>query len=402
MRVLVLNSGSATLKFQLRDVDAHDNVSGNDVTLARGLVERIGGAASYRFERNGSADEQGSLTAQNHQQAVNKVLEWLARQLESDSFEAVGHRVVHGGDRFPKSVLLDEEVIASLDQLNELAPLHNPGSVSGIHAARISLGEKIPMAAVFDTSFHRTIPLPAATYAIPHELSSKHGIRRYGFHGLAHEYNLLRYHELSGTPIEHINLISLHLGNGCSAAAIKGGISVDTSMGFTPLEGLVMGTRSGDLDPAIVSYLWRKETVDASEIEKWLNTRSGLLGMSGISNDMRELMPLYITDARVRLAIDVFCHRARKYLGAYMAVLNGAEALVFSGGIGENSSFVRENICRDMEWCGLQLNTSLNDSVSGKDASIATADSKIGVLVIHNQEEFIIARETAALVTGNS
>jgi acetate kinase len=274
VKILVLNSGSATLKFQLREIDPHGTVGGNDSKLAHGTVERIGQASSFKFERLGTVAEQGSFKAENHEQAVGKIIEWLTGEPDTRSLEAVGHRVVHGGDKFPEPVLLDEAVIALLDELNELAPLHNPGSVSGIRAARKALGEKIPMAAVFDTSFHRTIPLTASTYAIPHELSTKHRVRRYGFHGLAHQYNLLRYSELSRTPIDHINLISLHLGNGCSAAAIREGISVDTSMGFTPLEGLVMGTRSGDLDPALVSYLSRKEGVDADEIERWLNTRS--------------------------------------------------------------------------------------------------------------------------------
>ena len=398
MKILVLNSGSATLKFQLREIDRHGTIGGNDSKLAQGTVERIGQASSFRFERLGTVAEQGSFKAENHEQAVGKIIEWLTGEPDTRSLEAVGHRVVHGGDKFPEPVLLDEAVIASLDELNELAPLHNPGSVSGIRAARKALGEKIPMAAVFDTSFHRTIPLTASTYAIPHELSTKHRVRRYGFHGLAHQYNLLRYQELSSTPIDHIDMVSLHLGNGCSAAAIKAGVSVETSMGFTPLEGLVMGTRSGDLDPALVSYLSRKEGVDAGEIERWLNTRSGLLGISGISNDMRELMPRYLADARVRLAIDVFCHRARKYVGAYMAVLNGAQAVVFSGGIGENSPFIREMICREMEWCDLKLNASANESPFGEDVSIADPQSKINVLVIHNDEEFIIARETATLL----
>ena len=401
MKVLVLNSGRSTLKFQLRQIDPHGSVGGSLSKLAQGAVERIGGASSFRFERLGTVPAQGRINAENHEQAVDKVLEWLAGQPDTTSFEAVGHRVVHGGDKFSEPVLLDASVIASLVELNELAPLHNPGSVSGIRAARKALGEKIPMAAVFDTSFHRTIPLAASTYAIPHELSTKHGVRRFGFHGLAHQYNLLRYHEISRTPIDHINLVSLHLGNGCSAAAIKGGISVDTSMGFTPLEGLVMGTRSGDLDPALMSYLSHKESVDAGEIERWLNTRSGLLGISGVSNDMRELIPRYLADARVRLAIDVFCHRARKYLGAYMAVLNGTHALVFSGGIGENSPFIREMICRDMEWCGVKLNAPANESAFGKDVSIADAESKISLLVIHNDEESIIARDTAALLTAD-
>ncbi|MGH7782631.1 MAG: acetate/propionate family kinase [Candidatus Binatia bacterium] len=398
MKVLVFNSGSSTLKFQLIEISPGKSDRGNDRKLAHGVIDRIGGASSYRCQVTGSAAEENTFAAQNHEEAVVKVIEWLAAHPELPAFDAVGHRVVHGGDRFASSVLVDDRVIASLDQLTDLAPLHNPGSVSGIRAARKALGIKIPMVAVFDTSFHHTIPEQASTYAIPHELSSKHGIRRYGFHGLAHQYDLLRYHELTGTPIERINIVTLHLGNGCSATAVKGGKSVDTSMGFTPLEGLVMGTRSGDLDPALVSYLARKESVDSAEIERWLNTRSGLLGISGLSNDMRELTAAYEENPRVRLAVDVFCYRARKYLGAYLAVLNGAEAVVFSGGIGENSSLVREQICRDMEWCGLKLDAAANASAIGKDRSIAAVDSNIEAFVIHSDEEWIIARETVGLV----
>jgi len=306
---------------------------------------------------------------------------------------------VHGGERFIRSALIDDKVIAALEALCELAPLHNPGALSGIRAARKILGETVPMVAAFDTSFHHTIAEPVATYAIPYELSQKHRIRRYGFHGIAHQYDVARYAELNGKQAAEINIVTLHLGNGCSASAIRNGQSIDTSMGFTPLEGLVMGTRSGDMDPALVSYLARKENVDAAEVESWLNKRSGLLGLSGRSNDMRELTAAYNTDPRARLAIDVFCYRARKYVGAYFAVLEGAaEALIFSGGIGENSTLVRREICRGMEWCGLTLDENTNAKVAGRDGRISARNSKRQIFVIHTDEEALIARDVAAVI----
>lgn len=398
MKILVLNCGSSTLKFQLIETVAAPKSTADDVKLARGLIDRIGGASSLRFEAAGSPEERQQATVGNHEEAVGKVIEWLNSNPRLRAFDAVGHRVVHGGERFASSVCIDEQVVAALDSLCEIAPLHNPASVSGIRAARLVLGATMPMVAAFDTSFHRSLPEPAFTYAIPHELSTKHRIRRYGFHGLAHEYSVLRYGELTGTTKERVNVVTLHLGNGCSACAIRGGESRDTSMGFTPLEGLVMGTRSGDLDPALVSYLAQAERVEAAEIEHWLNTRSGLLGISGLFNDMRELMSACDANPRARLAVEVFCYRARKYLGAYLAVLGGAEAVIFSGGIGENSPAVREKICQNMDWSGLKLDSAANSKTIGEDGRISTADSKLNAFVVHTDEELIIARETARLV----
>ena len=398
MKILVLNCGSSTLKFQLIETASGSSVTRSDRKLARGIVDRIGQAASYRFEaQGGSADEQ-IVPVDNHEEAVRLVIEWLNLHPELSGFDAVGHRVVHGGDRFTTSMLIDDQTLGVLDELSDLAPLHNPAAVSGIRAIRKILGPSIRMVAAFDTSFHHTIPEHAATYAIPYELSLKHKIRRYGFHGLAHEYSALRYGELTGTPKERINIVTLHLGNGCSACAIQHGQSVDTSMGFTPLEGLVMGTRSGDLDPAIVGYLAEKERVSANQVEHWLNTRSGLLGLSGLSNDMRELMAQYDENPRARLAVNVFGHRARKYLGAYLAALGGAEAVIFSGGIGENAPLVRKLICEGMEWCGLTLDLRLNATITGRDGELSAPDSRLKVFVIHTDEEAIIARETATLV----
>jgi acetate kinase len=397
MKVLVINCGSSTLKFELIELAGPSSPSNEAKKLARGVVDRIGDGASVRFEATGLSDQQESASLRDHEEAVGRVVDWLRSHEALRVFDAVGHRVVHGGDRFTASVLIDESVINTLDSLCEIAPLHNPASVGGIRAARALLGATLPMVAAFDTTFHRNLPEHASTYAIPHELSSKHHIRRYGFHGLAHQYSALRYGELTATAQEQINIVTLHLGNGCSACAIRGGRSVDTSMGFTPLEGLVMGTRSGDLDPALVSYLAQEEGVAVAEVENWLNKRSGLLGVSGLSNDMRELAAAYDTDPRARLAVDVFCHRARKYLGSYLATLGGAEAVIFSGGIGENSSLVRQKICEKMDWCGLQLDTAANAATFRRDNRISTANSKLSAFVIRSDEELVIARETARI-----
>lgn len=396
MNVLVLNCGSSTLKFQLIEIGGRASA---ERKLAGGIVDRIGGPASYHFDTNGDGVDEKALVVANHEEAARLVIAWLRSKSGLDSIDAVGHRVVHGGDRFSASVLIDDDVIAILEALCDLAPLHNPAAVSGIRATRKILGDAVPMVAAFDTSFHRTISDHAAIYAIPYELSQKHQIRRYGFHGLAHQFDLARYAEHNGKQAAEVSAVTLHLGNGCSGTAIRNGRSIDTSMGFTPLEGLVMGTRSGDLDPALVSYLARKEKVNAAEIEDWLNHRSGLLGLSGLSNDMRELTAAYNTDPRARLAIDVFCYRARKYVGAYFAALEGAaEALIFSGGIGENSTLVRREICRGMEWCGLTLDDVMNAKVSGRDGRISARNSERQIFVIHTDEEALIAREVAAMV----
>ncbi len=398
MNILVLNCGSSTLKFQLIEVAQGERP---ERKLARGLVDRIGADGSYRFEALGAAAVEAAVTAATHEDAARLVIDWLKRHPSLGQPDAVGHRVVHGGERFTTSALIDDGVLSELESLCELAPLHNPGALSGIRAARKILGATMPMVAAFDTSFHHTIPERAALYAIPFELSQRHKIRRYGFHGLAHQYDIARYAELTGKPVSQISAVTLHLGNGCSATAIRDGCSVDTSMGFTPLEGLVMGTRSGDLDPALVSFLARREKVDAGDIENLLNHHSGLRGLSGLSNDMRELTAAYDSNPRARLAVEMFCYRARKYLGAYLAALEGAaQAVIFSGGIGENSPLVRQKILRGMTWCGIDLDAEENTTTIGKDGKISSAASKLDVFVIHTDEEAIIARETARLIVA--
>jgi acetate kinase len=401
MKVLVFNCGSSTVKFRLLEI-APDAIPPASVrTLALGLVDRVGGDSTMKFEVAGEAPEKKAAPSRNHEEAVAAIMAWLKSTSTAGEFDVVAHRVVHGGRRFTTAVVIDDSVIDGLEALCELAPLHNPPSLAGIRATKALLERAVPMVAAFDTSFHGAIPDYAASYAIPRELAIKHGIRRYGFHGLAHEYSAGRYQEITGAAKEDVNIITLHLGNGCSACAIRAGESVDTSMGFTPLEGLVMGTRSGDLDPALVAFLAQAEHVDAAAVEDWLNKRSGLLGMSELSSDMRDVVSGYDTNPRAQLAVDVFCYRARKYLGAYLAILGGAEALVFSGGIGENSPFVREKICAGMEWCGLLLDEAQNAARVGTEGCISKTSARIRIFVIPSNEEAVIARQTAMLLTRN-
>jgi acetate kinase len=323
MNVLVFNCGSSSLKFQVIGLGGGARSDEPERRLAHGLIERIGGEASCAFGVTDGPRSQHTTRIANHAEAVREALNWLVSASVAGqntalrhNLDAVGQRIVHGGAYFHSSVRLDDDVIAKLQALNELAPLHNPPALAAIHACRTELGPALPMVAAFDTAFHQTLPDYAASYAMPYDLSERHGIRRYGFHGLAHRYVSIRYGELTGTPRDQVTIITLHLGNGCSASAIRHGQSVDTSMGFTPLEGLVMGTRSGDIDPTVMSYLMHKEGVSVDEVESWLNTRSGLRGVSGVSNDMRELLAQADRNARARLAVELFCYRARKYVGA--------------------------------------------------------------------------------------
>jgi acetate kinase len=391
MDVLALNCGSSSVKFQLIATGA----PGGERRRARGLIDRLGRGAIMRLEVDGKTV---SAPAAQAADAGTGVTEAIAAVREAGlGIDAVGHRVVHGGSRFTTPTLLDADVVAAIDALAELAPLHNEPSLGGIRAARSALGRDIPMVAVFDTAFHAGLPERAAWYAIPYALALKHGIRRYGFHGLSYRSVLGRYAELRGTPANGVTVVAFHLGNGASAAAIKDGVCVDTSMGFTPLEGLVMGTRSGDLDPSLVVYLAEREGVPAAEIERMLNRESGLLGLGGRA-DMRELLLAAPTDDRARRAIDVFCHRARKYLGAYLAVLGGADAVLFTGGIGEHAAEVRARICDDMQWCGVVLDEARNAAANGREGEVSAPGSRIQVWVIPTDEELVIARDTASVV----
>jgi acetate kinase len=403
MRVLVLNSGSSSIKFRL--VDAAEEPTGAltiRAPLLRGAVKGIGSASTFELVAPDSGRSVTPLTIHDHGQALHVLFERLAGSLRG--LDAVGHRVVHGGDRFLETTLITAEVEATIDALSELAPLHNPACVAAIRGARAAVGGALPMVAVFDTAFHQVMPEVAKRYALPADLAEQHGVRRYGFHGIAHASLAAGYAQATGRPLDETRLITLQLGQGCSITAIAGGRSVETSMGFTPLEGLVMGTRSGDVDPAVVSYLSRRTAAAPAEVERWLNERSGLLGLSGRSGDMRELLRAAAQegDARAQLAIAAFCHRIRKYLGAYLAVLGGAEAVIFGGGIGENAPEIRARICRGMDWCGLSLDPPRNAAAVGLAEGQATRISAPGVpvaaYVVAADEETWIARETVRLL----
>ena len=409
MNVLVVNSGSSSLKFQVIATDLERINQHKDDRLCKGEVEGIGGEASIRFQARNAAAQTFTASLRD----ISTALDYLVRYIASDQsgvpeiksaadVNAVGHRVVHGGERFSESALIDDKVLQGIEDCVDLAPLHNPINIQGIQAARKLFGNSTPQVAVFDTAFHHSIPEQAYIYAIPYDLYRQHRIRRYGFHGTSHRYVAFRYRALRGLTREQTNIITLHLGNGCSAAAIRGGDSVDTSMGMTPLEGLVMGTRSGDLDPAIVNIIAEKQGLSASEVDTLLNTKSGLLGISGLSNDMRELQAKVNErdDRRVRLAVEVFCYRARKYIGAFMACMGGADAVVFTGGIGENSPDVRARICAGMEWAGLHLDPAKNQETVGREALISTEDSKLLAYAIPTDEELLIARDTVRVILG--
>jgi acetate kinase len=398
MRILAINCGSSTLKFQLIETDGY-TTPGEQRRLARGVVDRIGPETNIEFRGADVETHRETAAVAGHDQATRRVLAWLESAGLLTGLDGVGHRVVHGGDRFVQPALVDDDVLEEIEALTELAPLHNAPSLEAIRAVRAVLGVGVPMVATFDTAFHRTLPQRASRYAIPIELAEKHRIRRYGFHGLAHRYMAERYAVIAGTPVEGVKLVTLQLGNGCSATAIDGGRSVETSMGFTPLEGLIMGTRSGDVDPSLAGYLARREGVDVEEAETWLNTRSGLRGISGRSSDMRELLEAEAGgDERAALAVDMFCHRVRKYVGAYLAVLGGADAIVFGGGIGENAPLVRARICAGMDWCGLKLDKERNDGMIGSEGRISTDDSRVHAHVIPVDEAAIIARDTASVL----
>jgi acetate kinase len=406
MNVLAINSGSSSLKFKVIEFDESPRAAARFTASSRyeGFIEDIGPAAKMMLRSAGKPVVQTTGTVLTHTEAVQCMMQRLeeSSKLEGRDLrvDAVGHRVVHGGEQFREPVMIDDDVMAAIDRLAEFAPLHIPGSIAGIEGARAVLGPHIPMVAVFDTAFHRSIPPRAATYAIDLDLARKHGIHRYGFHGIAHASLAGICATALSRPLAELRLITLQLGNGCSATAIDLGRSADTSMGFTPLEGLMMGTRSGDLDPAVVGHLARREGLSVDEVERLLNERSGLLGVSGLSHDMRELLKAAEgkPDSRAALALDMFCYRIRKYIGAYLAVLGGADALVFGGGIGERSAVIRARVCDEMGWCGLRLDRSRNEAtvqVAPSEAvRISEASAPISCYVVGVDEELEIARAT--------
>jgi len=410
MNVLILNCGSSSVKFQLIATDVERIEQNTDERLAHGIIERIGGEAIITLLATDKPPQRSTAPLRDTRAAVELVLRWACaeesgiKEVKSVAdIHAVGHRVVHGGEHFKQSVLITDEVLRGIEDCIDLAPLHNPANIRGINAAREVFGKGLPQVAVFDTAFHQTLPDHAYLYALPYQLYRRHRIRRYGFHGTSHRYVAYRYRQLKNIQRDQTNIITLHLGNGCSAAAIKGGNSIDTSMGLTPLEGLVMGTRSGDLDPAIIEFVAAKEGLSAQEVETLLNKQSGLLGLSGLTNDMRELLDeaRESNDRRAKLAIEIFCYRARKYIGSYLAAMNGADAVVFTGGIGENSAEVRAGICDGLGWLGLELDSERNHRLTdGHEGVISTDGSRLAAYVIPTNEELLIARDTVRVVCG--
>lgn len=401
MRVLALNCGSSSVKYALFEVGNAPDVRGRIrlEMVHSGAATGIGAQAAVKVRgADGGLQSEERADLMSHEEAVRHLL----RPLVDHGIEAVGHRVVHGGPWFTETTRVDEAFLSRFDELVELAPLHNPSSLAGIREARTILGTT-PMVAVFDTAFHRTLPAVARAYALPGDLVERFQLRRYGFHGLAHGSSTAIYANAVGKSVSDVNLVTLHLGNGCSAAAIRGGCSIDTSMGFTPLEGLVMGTRCGDLDPALVGFLARNLALSPDGVEDLLNERAGLLGVSGLSSDMASLLQAERDGHQgAQLAVELFCYRARKYLGAYLAVLGQAEAVVFSGGIGEHAPEIRARICAGMEWCGLRLDREANQAVMKIDGGcierISRSDAALSAFVAGIEEEAAIAEETVRCV----
>jgi acetate kinase len=395
MRVLAINCGSSTIKFDLFHFS--DKPNGIDRRIAHGIAAGIGFGGAISFTSSSDVQIIKKVKLTDHSDATKKVMYLMAQNGLTTSRKptAIGHRVVHGGNRFVDPVLIDEDVIKAIEDVSSLAPLHNEPSLITIKAMRARVNPAVPHVAVFDTAFHRSMPERAWRYAIPYDLADRHGIRRYGFHGLAHRYMSERYAAIAGMPPESLKLITLQLGNGCSAAAIKGGRPIDTSMGFTPLEGLVMGTRSGDIDPSLINYIARCENISCDQVEDLLNKKSGLLGISGKWRDMRELLRDEEKGvAAAALAIDIFCYRVRKYIGSYLAALGGADAVIFGGGIGEFAPSVRARILEGMEWCGLKLDNKSNEEAVAVERCISADGSDIKAFVIPVDEASIIARDT--------
>ena len=396
MNVLVINCGSSSLKFQLIN-------SESEQVLAKGLCERIGIDGSLTYQPEGGEKVKSDKAMPTHTEAIQFVIDALT---DADTgvvkslseIGAVGHRVVHGGEKFAKSVVITDEVKATIEECNDLAPLHNPANLIGINACE-KLMPGTPMVAVFDTAFHQTMPDKAYMYGLPYEYYDKYKVRRYGFHGTSHSFVSKRAAELAGKPYDQLKTIVCHLGNGASICAVENGKSVDTSMGLTPLEGLVMGTRSGDIDPAILEFISKKEGLDIAGLMNMLNKKSGVFGLSNnLSSDFRDLEDgANSGNNEARIALEVFCYRVAKYVGSYAAAMNGVDVIAFTAGIGENSGTVRTNVAKYLGYLGITLDEEANKK-RGEEIAISTADSKVKVMVIPTNEELAIARETVALV----
>lgn len=400
MKVLVINCGSSSLKYQVLDMT-------NESLLCKGLVERIGMDGSViTHEKIGMDKVKKEVPMKDHKDAIEQVLAAIQDKEHGvvksmDEIGAVGHRVVHAGEKFSKSVVITDEVIKTLEDCVELAPLHNPPNLLGIAACK-QLMPSTPMVGVFDTAFHQTMPPESYIYAIPYEYYEKYGIRRYGFHGTSHKYVAERASKMLNTSLDDLKLITCHLGNGASVSAIKRGKCIDTSMGFTPLEGLVMGTRSGDIDPAIVTYIREKENLPQGKANDILNKKSGVLGISGVSSDFRDLEEAVAEgNERAALALKVFAHKVRFYIGAYIAEMNGVDAIIFTAGVGENDVSMREIICDNLGNLGIKLDPVKN-KVRGKETIISADDARVKLLLIPTNEELMIARDTYDIVTGKA
>ena len=397
MKVLVINCGSSSLKYQLIDSDT-------EAVIAKGLCERIGIDGKLTHQTMGKDKYTVDAAMPDHNAAVRFVLDAL---LDTDKgaiaslseIDAVGHRIVHGGEKFANSVVITDEVMAAIEECNDLAPLHNPANLIGIRACQAHM-PGVPMVAVFDTAFHQTMPDKAYTYAIPYEYYENYKIRRYGFHGTSHSFVSKRAAEVMGKSYDEVKTIVCHLGNGSSVSAVLNGKCVDTSMGLTPLEGLVMGTRSGDIDPAIMEFIAKKENLDIEGVMEVLNKKSGVFGISGgLSSDFRDLTDaMNAGDKKAKIAMDVFSYRVAKYIGSYAAAMNGVDDIVFTAGIGENDDYVRQEVCKYLGYLGVDFDFEVNTGLRGKEAELTKEGSKVKVFVIPTNEELAIARETLALV----
>jgi acetate kinase len=398
MKILVLNCGSSSIKYQLIDM-------ASGVVLAKGVVEKIGLKGSFlkneRFDGN-KVKLEGEIL--DHQTGIEFILGMMISEKRGvikglNEINAIGHRVVHGGETFQGSCYLDDITIKGIEDCSDLAPLHNPANLKGIYAMKLLL-PNVPQVGVFDTSFHQSMPDYSFMYALPYSLYKKYGIRRYGFHGTSHSYVSKRGCEILNIDYNTQKIITCHLGNGASITAIKNGKSMDTSMGLTPVEGLIMGTRSGDIDAGVLTLIMEKEEIDYSSLNTLLNKHSGVLGISGISSDMREVESAAAEgDERAALSLKMYDYRVKKYIGAYAAAMGGVDLLIFTGGIGENGSETRENICRDLEFLGLEFDKQANDGVRGKELVISRKGSKVTVMVVPTNEELVIASDTCGIVT---
>ena len=397
MNVLVINCGSSSLKFQLINAESEE-------VLAKGLCERIGIDGSLTYQPAGGEKVKTALDMPTHEEAIQFVIDALTNPETGvvkslDEIGAVGHRMVHGGEKFACSVIIDEEVKKAVEECNDLAPLHNPANLIGVNACE-KLMPGTPMVGVFDTAFHQTMPAKAFMYGLPYRYYEDYKVRRYGFHGTSHSFVSKRAAELLGKPYEETKTIVCHLGNGSSICAVKNGKSIDTSMGLTPLEGLVMGTRSGDIDPAILEFIAKKENLDIDGLMKVLNKESGVYGLSKeLSSDFRDLGEAADNGNKyAEIALDVFSYRVAKYIGAYVAAMNGVDCISFTAGIGENDSLVRGKVCEYLGYLGIEIDKELNEATRGKEVTLSLPDSKVKVMIVPTNEELAIARETLALI----